>query len=197
VTQGNNRSIAPLWRYTDPMKLFRILLLGMAVCVFSLSVAAQWQWVDKSGRKVFSDRPPPPEIPDKSILQHGGKRSADQVSIPSQSPPGTDSTNGTAATTGSATNDASTTKPASLDKQLADRKRQAVELEAAKRKAEEEKTAQTRAENCDRAKRAKTNFESGTRVFRTNDQGEREVLDETARAAEIQRLQSIIDSDCR
>lgn len=179
------------------MKLFRILLVGMAACIFSLSVAAQWQWVDKSGRKVFSDRPPPPEIPDKSILQHGGKRSADPVSIPSPPPPGTDSTNGTAAATGSTANDASPTKPASLDKQLAERKRQAIELEAARRKAEEEKIAQSRSESCERAKRAKTNLDTGLRQFRLNDKGEREVLDDAALVTEARRVQSIIDSDCR
>lgn len=179
------------------MTLIRILLLGVAACVVSLSVSAQWQWVDKSGRKVFSDRPPPPEIPERNILQQGGKRSSAQPAATSPAPVGSDSANGTASVMSSPPNEVNTPKLSGVDKGLADKKRQATELEAAKRKVEEERIAQARAENCERAKRAKTTLETGLRQFRTNDQGEREVLDDAARAAEAQRLQTIIESDCR
>ncbi len=40
-------------------------------------------------------------------------------------------------------------------------------------------------------------MDSGMRVARVNDKGEREILDDNARAAEQRRLQSIIDSDCK
>lgn len=37
---------------------------------FTASTAiAQWQWIDEHGRKTFSDRPPPPHIPEKNILK--------------------------------------------------------------------------------------------------------------------------------
>ena len=35
------------------------------------------------------------------------------------------------------------------------------------------------------------------RIARTNEKGEREVLDDAARASEVKRAQSIIDSDCQ
>ena len=38
---------------------------------------------------------------------------------------------------------------------------------------------------------------SGIRVARLNAQGEREIMDDAARATEQQRLQSVIDSDCK
>ena len=48
------------------------LLLLIAACSLSLSAAAQWQWIDKDGRKVFSDRPPAADIKDKDIVKQPG-----------------------------------------------------------------------------------------------------------------------------
>ena len=53
------------------MKMHKLLLLAVA-CTWALGAAAQWQWIDKDGRKVFSDRPPPAEVPAKSILKQPG-----------------------------------------------------------------------------------------------------------------------------
>ncbi|WP_157774172.1 DUF4124 domain-containing protein [Paracidovorax citrulli] len=44
------------------MKLHRLLVLACA-CSWALGASAQWQWIDKDGRKVFSDRPPRPTCP--------------------------------------------------------------------------------------------------------------------------------------
>jgi hypothetical protein len=87
--------------------------------------------------------------------------------------------------------------PSALDKELEAKKKQAAEAEAAKRKAEEDRLSKAKAENCSRAKQAKLNFESGVRVSRTNASGEREILDDTARAVEIKQVQGVIDSDCK
>ena len=69
--------------------------------------------------------------------------------------------------------------------------------DAAKRKAEEERVAKAKADNCKLAKQAKATFDSGVRIARTNQAGEREILDDTARVAEAQRIQNVIDSDCK
>ncbi len=53
------------------MKMHKFLLLALA-CTWSLGASAQWQWIDKDGRKVFSDRAPPLDIPEKSILKQPG-----------------------------------------------------------------------------------------------------------------------------
>jgi hypothetical protein len=36
---------------------------------FAVTALAQWQWIDKDGRKVYSDRSPPSDIPEKNILK--------------------------------------------------------------------------------------------------------------------------------
>ena len=162
-----------------------LLLLGVSSLAFG-----QWQWVDKNGRKVFSDRPPPSEVPDKSIL----KRPAPV--------PQTDSTATGAITTGASNAAAPATTPApppvsGLDKELEAKKKQATEAEAAKRKAIEDANARVRADNCNRAKQAKATHDSGIRMTRTNANGEREFLDETARAAELKRIQGAIETECK
>ncbi len=160
------------------MNLIRILFAALA-CVFSLSVAAQWQWVDKDGHKVFSDRAPPADIPEKNIL----KRPAGRGTVSDAAP---------APQAG-----ASAPRLSGVDKDLLEKKKQATEADAAKRKAEEEKIAKAKAENCERGKRAKANLDSGMRISRTNAKGEREFLDDASRLAESQRIQSIIDTDCQ
>jgi len=47
----------------------RALILAVAGGAFSLTALAQWQWIDKDGRKVYSDRSPPSDIPEKNILK--------------------------------------------------------------------------------------------------------------------------------
>jgi hypothetical protein len=84
-----------------------------------------------------------------------------------------------------------------LDKELEARKKQAADAELAKRKADEEKVAKAHIENCARAKQAKATFDSGMRLSRTNAAGEREVMDDAARAVELKRLQGIMESDCK
>jgi len=88
-------------------------------------------------------------------------------------------------------------KISGVDKDLADKKKKAEQEEATKRKAEEDKLAKAKAENCSRAKQAKASFDSGVRLSRVNKQGEREILDDAARASESQRIQTVIDSDCK
>lgn len=175
-------------RYTSPMKAIR-LTLAASLALVCVSAFAQWQWLDRDGRKVFSDRAPPPEVPEKSILKRPGKMPAPQEPA--------------AAAEGSATpaptpaGAVPVPKKNELDTKLEEKKKQAEQAEAAKKKAEDERAAQVRAENCARAKQAQTTLDSGIRMSTTNAKGEREVMDDAARAAEAKRLQRIIASDCK
>lgn len=164
------------------MKLNQIVMMVGLVCAVSLPASAQWQWTDKEGRKVFSDRPPPVDIPDKNILKRPASpgKTSDAEPAAGAAPQG----------------GASSPKISGVDKQLMEKKKQAADAQAAQRKADEEKMALTRADNCARARLAKAGFDSGRRISRTNEKGERELLDEAARADESRRIQSIIDSDC-
>jgi hypothetical protein len=87
-------------------------------------------------------------------------------------------------------------EPALLEKKKQAEK-QAAEAEAAQRRLEADRQAQLRADSCARARQAQAGLDAGLRIARTNAQGEREFLDETARAQEAQRIQAIIDADCR
>jgi len=145
------------------------------------SVWAQWQWVDETGRRVFSDTPPPLSVPDKNILKRPGSHTQPTV-VPEPTP--------------AAAEPLAIPKPSGRDSALEARKKQAEEAEQAKKKAEAERQAKLRAENCERAQRAKATLDSGMRLATTNAKGEREILDDTGRAAEAKRLEGIISSDC-
>ena len=169
------------------MKLLRLALLGLALSLPVLS-SAQWQWVDKDGRKVFSDRPPPLDIPAKDILKQPGPRGkpvnvvADPASAPASEP---------------AKPAASALKITGKDRELEEKKKLADAAEAEKKRAQEEKIAKDKADMCERVKRSKASFDSGVRITRTNTKGEQEYLDDAARATELKRLQSIIETDCK
>lgn len=181
----------------DCMKMNKLLLLAMA-CTWAIGASAQWQWIDKDGRKVFSDRAPPQEISEKNILkQPGGTRPprAETTAVPSESAPG-------AAPALATTAAAAPAKPAASaagngkDKELEEKKAQIEAAEAAKKKAEDEKVAKAKADNCTRSKAAKATFDSGKPITQSNAQGERIFLDGPARAAESKRIDDIIASDC-
>ena len=171
--------------------ILRLTVLVVTV-LLSTGAMAQWQWLDKDGRKVFSDRAPPPSVPDKAILKRpGGTR----LVAPPANPDNTDAAPGNGAAVVQPA--ASAPKISGVDKDLAEKKKKAEQEEAAKRKAEEDKVAKAKADNCARAKQAKASFDSGMRLSRVNKEGEREILDDATRAAEAQRIQTIIDADCK
>ena len=175
------------------MKFLHWLVLG-CVCALPLSASAQWQWIDKNGKKVFSDQAPPPDVPDKNILRRSGS-----------APPARTNVDATA-TDGAASDAAGATppkardaagKPTGVDKALEEKTKKAEAEEKAKQAAEDAKFAKAKADNCAIARQGKATVDSGMRVASLNAQGEREIMDDTARAAEQKRLQTIIDSDCK
>lgn len=173
----------------SPITLLRAACAGLLLTT-SMGAMAQWQWVDGTGRKVFSDTAPPASIPDKNIIKSPGPASRTPAAAPMPAATAADG----------ATTPASPAAPvpavASADKELEARKKQADQAEEARKKAEEQRLAKARAENCDRAKKGKGTMDSGVRVATTNAKGEREVMDDKARADESRRLSDIIRSDC-
>ena len=158
------------------MKLAQLLLIG-STFLLPLGAHAQWQWLDKDNKKVFSDQAPPPDIPDKNILR---RPSPPPKRLNFSAPAG-----------------AGAAKGAGVDKELEEKARKAEEAEKARQAAEAQKLAQARAENCSRARQGKATMDSGIRVARVNDQGERIIMDDEARASEQKRLASVIASDCK
>ena len=164
--------------------------------LFSSVAMAQWMWVDSTGKKVFSDTAPPSSIPDKNILRKPGGRS---VVLPAEEP-AADAPEGD--DKAAAAPDKSTPPPANAgrDEQLEAKKKkaeqQAKEAADAKRKAQLDQYAKDRAQNCERAKQSKVAIDSGMRIATVNAKGEREIMDDKARASELKRVEDIIRSDC-
>jgi hypothetical protein len=158
--------------------------------VLPLSALAQWQWIDKSGHRVFSDQAPPADIPAKSILKGSNGRA---IPAPDAGPTAAGATGSVDA---AAMQAASAPKLAGRDKDLEAKKKQAEAAEAEKKKAQEREVAEARSENCKRARDAKATLDSGIRLSQVNAKGEREILDDKQRASEAGRLQTIVSRDC-
>jgi len=167
------------------MKALRLAVLALA-CTTPLLAAAQWVYLDKSGRKVFSDQVPPPDITPDRILRQPGMKPGSAAAAAAES----------TAAAAAAAPAAPAAKAAGTDKALEAKKKAAEEAAAGKKRADEQKVAQMRADNCGRARTSKADFESGARILRTNAQGEREVLDDKQREAELRRINEVIASDC-
>ena len=173
----------------------KTLFLTLCFGAFAATANAQWQWVEKDGRKIFSDRPPPSEIAEKDILKRpsGVARAA---AAPALVTSGTQATLAAKPPAAPASK-ASAPKLTGKDAELEAKKKKADEEEAAKKKAEEEKVAKVKAENCERAKTGLATLQSGVRMASVNAKGEREIFDDAKRASETKRVQEVIDASCK
>lgn len=162
-----------------PRSVLRLLLAATVLALAASAAQAQWKWRDKTGQVNASDRPPPMDVPEKDII---GRPTPDAQRRPAPAPAA-----------------AASAAPAKgpLEKELDARKRQQEQEQSAKAKAEEEKLAATKAENCRRARGHVAALESGQRIARTNEKGEREILDDRGRADEMRQAREVIASDCK
>lgn len=166
------------------MKTTRLLLLVLATCLMPLTASAQWQWLDSAGKKVYSDRPPPSDIPDKNIIKQPRAGARSEAAVP------------VAAAASAAAKPASAPRLSGKENELEAKKKQADQEEAARKKADEEKMAADRASNCTAAKSNLATMQSGRRIGRTNANGEQEIMSDEARATEARRMQDVIARDC-
>lgn len=156
----------------------------MATSLLLASTLASAQWVWKEGdRRVFSDTPPPASVPEQNIVKRPGGQA------PMLAPPAMASEETSAAV-------ANAPQLPTVDKALEARKKQTEQADEARKKADDQRLAANRAESCARARQGKATMDSGVRVATTNAKGEREIMDDKTRAAEVQRLDGIIRSDC-
>jgi hypothetical protein len=163
------------------MRLRALVCVSFSLLLVALPAAAQWKWKDGRGQIVISDVPPPRDIPDRDVLQKpdlASRRSPAATPAASAPPP-------------------EAVAKAKVDPELEARKKKSEQEQGERQKGEEEKIAAQRAENCRRARSHMSSLDSGIRLSRTNEKGEREILDDKARADEMQRTRQIISSDCR
>lgn len=169
--------------YTRRMTLrpaLTALTCACALTLLALPASAQWKWKDASGRITVSDLPPPRDVPPQNILQRpepaavrapAAAPAASAASVPAAAP--------------------------RVDRDLQARKDATEREQAAKEKAEAAKLAEQRAENCRNARAHLAALDSGQRIARYNDKGEREILDDRQRAAETRRARDVIAAECR
>ena len=160
--------------------------LGLALTLLLATTVnpawAQYKWKDSRGQVHASDLPPPRDIPDKDVLQ---RPVAARPPVAAPAP--------AAAASASA---AASSRPA-VDPELEARRKRAEQDTAAKAKADADKLAAQRADNCRRAREQLATLDNGQRLVQFNAQGERVVMDDTARAAKATQARQVVASDCR
>jgi hypothetical protein len=171
----------------------RTMLAAFAtVLVLASSPAeAQWKWKDKGGRVQYSDLPPPAGTPDQDILSRPttSRRPANVGAAPAAS---------AAASAASAPSLASARPPAQkVDPDFEARLKKGEAEAATRKKADEERVAAAKTENCNRAREQLRTFDSGVRVFRVNEKGEREYMDDKQRADQTKHARDVVASDCK
>lgn len=162
----------------------RLAGLGLATlaCLLIASPAeAQWKWRDSRGQVHISDIPPPRDVPDKDVLQRPEVTARRPAPAPA------------AATTAAA----SAPAKAAVDPELEERRKRAEQEQAARAEADKQKAAAVRKDNCQRAREQLATLDSGQRIARIKADGEREILDDDARAKETKRARDAIASECR
>ena len=165
-----------------------VVLTALLGATLALPAAAQWKWRDQNGHTQYSDTPPPPNVADKDILQRpGGANSAVRRGTVSAVPAPASAASGAPALA----------PPVAGDSELEAKRKKAEQEVEDKKKAEDAKVAAARAENCARAKAQMRTLDSGVRLSRTNEKGEREYLDDKARAKETERTRDAMNSECK
>ena len=153
-------------------------MLRVVICALSLTVAAgaaaqAYRWVDKDGKVMYGDTPPP----GVQARPLGGASAGPAAGDPAAKD----------ATPGVLT-------PAEQEQEFQKRRLEADK--AAQKAAAADRNLETKAENCRRAREALATLQGGQRILRTNAQGEQYYLEDDARAAEIQRAQQAVQDWC-
>lgn len=156
------------------------LTLALVGAALAGPVAAQWKWRTTNGQIQYSDLPPPPGVAEKDILQRPTAATL-RATAPAPAAPAAS---------------APPLNPKNVDPELEAKRKKAEQEEASKAKAEEQRVAAAKAENCKRAREQIRTLESGMRMARINDKGEREVLDDKMRAEEMKRARDMANADC-
>jgi Domain of unknown function (DUF4124) len=164
-----------------PVRL--VLVLGAAL-IATLPAAAQqlYKYTGPDGKVQYSDRPPP-----------DGRKAEKVTSSRLSSVPGGTTT--AAAASGDAAK--STAPKTAAEQDQAFRQRRIDAEEKAKKDEKLAQDQQQKAESCAGARRELAGLQSGARVARLNEKGERVFLDDAGVQGEITRLEREIAGGCK
>lgn len=163
--------------------------------------SVQWVWKNAQGVKVYSDLPPPADIPKKNILKSPHREVVKRKARAASGPVGLVDAQTARGKTDAAVSEAGQSE---LDKKVEEKRKQ----EEAKKKAEE-KQEQARQEqqererlakqqaNCQRIAESRRNLNSGVRISTTDENGEKKFLSEQEIQSRLDRLDAAAKSnDC-
>jgi hypothetical protein len=194
------------------------LLTALLLAAASAAQAQAWQWKDEQGRMQFSDQPPPANIKPENILRTPaglvarptatGKqrityddptaKSAEDKKADGKAPAADKAAavakDGKAADGKPATKDDKPLTTAEKEKDF--QKRKQAQAEAEEKVTKEAAVAKEKQQACTAARNNLAALESGQRITRPNAKGEREFLDDSARAAEATRMRDMASKAC-
>lgn len=161
------------------------ILWGLSLVLALAPAASQaeiYKWKDKNGVVRYSDIPPPSNVPHESL----GKKAKVPAAVdapPAVAPEGAPAPEPMQQTPEEVTPDA---------------EMQRQEEEATRKKAEAaEAELRVKQENCTTARANLANMEQGGRIYKMNEKGEREYLDDAAMAEGIANAQAEVDKYCQ
>ena len=144
-----------------------IALAVAALLVVTVANAEIYQWKDKNGKTIISDKPPTENVVEQK------KTSSDP-----------------------STASAATQKTAA-DRELEFRKRQKESQESTEKAQKEQAASTEKQENCVNARRSLATLESGERVALRDDKGERYFLDDAQRPLEAEKARKAVEASCK
>jgi hypothetical protein len=160
----------------------------------STPALAQWAWRDGAGKMVYSDQPPPKSVAAKDIVRQPPAVPASRVRAAPDAP--ADAATEARPIASPAAADAPR-RPTVAEREIESRRQQQVLAEAEKKAADEEAQRAVAAQNCERLRAYQRALESGQRIGRINAAGEKEILGDAQRAAEVERTRAQIEQQCR
>jgi FKBP-type peptidyl-prolyl cis-trans isomerase len=169
------------------MKLLPLLLATLALtAVSSLSQAEIYKWKDKDGKVRYSDTPPPSNVKQESIA--GKKKPAAPTGKEPLAPVGT-------AAVPTAAIPKNSEPPPNPEDLAAEQRQRNAEAEK-NNKLEKQAEAKRKAENCSAAKANMETYTQGGRVYKMNEKGEREYMDDNDFKAGKEKAQQEINENC-
>lgn len=172
-----------------PIQLF----VALAVLLAAATVTAQvYKWVDKDGKVQYTDTPPPTDVKGtpKKVDTRPASAPAAIPAAPTKSAPDNDA--------GKDTAKGALAKPLTLEERSKESdKRRAERIEAEKKAAEQAKLDKANQERCKEATHYLRDLETGRPISTTDDAGERKILDDAARSAELARARSAMSQSCK
>lgn len=180
-----------------------------ACCVLVLASAPAsaevYKWKDKSGKTQYSDSPPLSNIPYTTLS--GKKSPGDQPAAASAAPAAASKSaadtktkaEGSAKPAAAAPDASAKDAPDAAKQKVAEDLKEKAAKEAEAKKQQEEKLAadkRAKEQACKNARSRVAQFEQGGRIYRVDEQGERQYYGDKEIAAELENAKNDMEANC-